>query len=258
LGTGAIAYLNTYSASAEGGAFSVRCLANVCGTKTFDASKQFCYEEQLYDRCGTVEYDPATQFCDTRDKKVYKTVKIGTQTWMAQNLNYNASGSVCHSNNAANCNTYGRLYTWATAMSVTGCTNTTSCTPTYPVKGVCPTGWHLPELAEFYTLLDNVSMSNWDAEHQTKPNAGKALKTTTGWTNGGNGTDTFGFSAYSTGYLNIDGSTFAPIGDQAFFWSSTQYSEEGGYGMYLNAVDDDGHRYVGNKKFGFPIRCLKD
>ena len=251
----AIADLDNYKV---GDGFSVRCLTNVCGTKAFDASKQFCYEEQLYDRCGTVEYDPTTQFCDTRDNQIYKMVTIGEQTWMAENLNYAASGSVCHSNNAANCNTYGRLYTWATAMSGTNCTNTTSCTPTYPVKGVCPTGWHLPSMDEFYTLLDNVSMSNWDAEHRTKPNAGKALKTTTGWNDGGNGTDTFGFSVKPAGYMDREGSAFATIGGNVFFWSSTQAAEENGYGMYLTCTDDDGHRYEGDKKFGFAVRCLKN
>jgi hypothetical protein len=104
--------------------------------------------------------------------KTYKTVVIGTQNWMAENLNYNVSGSHCYDNLESNCNKYGRLYDWATA------------------KTVCPAGWHLPSGTEWATLINYVGGSNI---------AGKKLKATSGWNNGGNGQNTYGFSALPGG-----------------------------------------------------------
>ena len=90
-------------------------------------------------------------FTDSRDGKTYKTVKIGNQTWMAENLNFTtAEGSWCYDDDTVNCNKYGRLYSWETA------------------RDVCPAGWHLPSKAEFETLLSNVGGSGSNAYYALK------------------------------------------------------------------------------------------
>ncbi len=110
---------------------------------------------------GVCDYDTLT---DTRDGQTYKTVTIGTQTWMAENLNYaytgvpyNYSGytsdstSWCYENDPANCAKYGRLYTWAAAMDSSGTWSTngkgcgygSECSPTGTIRGICPEGWHV-------------------------------------------------------------------------------------------------------------------
>ncbi|MCL2284209.1 MAG: hypothetical protein FWC26_12910 [Fibromonadales bacterium] len=103
--------------------------------------------------CGTLTVC-TNCLIDSRDNKTYKTVVIGTQTWMAENLNYNASGSKCYDNADSNCVKYGRLYNWATAMYIDTTYNSSIYTASAKHKGVCPTGWHIPSNAE-WTVLTN-------------------------------------------------------------------------------------------------------
>ncbi|MFI4955126.1 MAG: FISUMP domain-containing protein, partial [Gammaproteobacteria bacterium] len=104
--------------------------------------KHFANDTYSYESCGG-------PLVDMRDGKQYKTVCIGNQTWMAENLNYDASGSVCYNNDPANCAIYGRLYDWNTIMQ--GALSSTSVPS--GVQGVCPKGWHVPSKAEFDTLM---------------------------------------------------------------------------------------------------------
>ena len=192
---------------------------------------------------------------DSRDGRTYKTVTIGTQTWMAENINYETDSSFCYGDTLADCTKYGRLYTWAAAMDSVGIWSTngkgcgygTTCSPTYPVRGVCPEGWHLPTTAEFKTLFTAVDGQS---------TAGKVLKSTSGWNSSGNGTDAFAFSALPAGYRNDYGDYFYE-GDNAYFWSSTEDNSKFACNMYL--YYDDGNAYMYNYKYyGFSVRCLKD
>jgi uncharacterized protein (TIGR02145 family) len=187
---------------------------------------------------------------DSRDGQTYKTVKIGNQWWMAQNLNYEASyGSYCYNLNTSNCTKYGRLYTWTSAMD-------THLIVDGNRYGICPKGWHLPTQTEWNTLITAVGGES---------TAGMVLKSTSGWTGCENGTDAFGFSALPAGYR---ADVYRNEGDNAVFWSSTVYEDlpvydvndaRAAYGVYLGYKYGD-YAYMSfiNETIALSVRCLKD
>ena len=200
---------------------------------------------------------------DERDGKVYKTVKIGDQTWMAENLNYADSVKTpslkgknwCYNKEPKNCEVAGRLYSWAAAIDSVKLANDADnprdcgygkiCGLTGTVKGICPTGWHLPSQAKWSTLITAVG---------GQLTAGKVLKSQSGW----NGTDAFGFAALPAGQRG-NGSSFYNGDNSAYFWSSTEYAGGSAYGMNLyntNEYYELQKNY--NKGYGFSVRCLKD
>ena len=193
---------------------------------------------------------------DSRDDHTYRIVTIGSQTWMAENLNYKTDNSYCYSNNASNCTKYGRLYTWAAAMDSAGtwsvngkgCGYGKTCSPMFPVRGVCPTGWHLPTQTEWNTLFTAVGGSS---------TAGTKLKSTTGWNSSGNGTDDYSFSALPAGDRDDDG-YYYDEGNRAYFWSSTELSNNYAYYMDLSCNYDDAYLSYDYKGNGFSVRCVKD
>ena len=210
---------------------------------------------------------------DSRDGQIYKTVKIGNQVWMAENLNYADSVKTpslmgknwCYANKAENCAVAGRLYTWAAAIDsvkfATDADNPQDCgygkTCMLPAKvqGICPDGWHLPTKTEWETLF---------IEAGGESTAEKNLKSQNGW-NISNGTDAFGFSAIPAGFGRTwfpEGFYFFYKGDYAFFWSATEsieyidniqaYSMELDYDYELENLDES------YKAFAYSVRCLKD
>jgi uncharacterized protein (TIGR02145 family) len=178
-------------------------------------------------------YQQKGTFTDSRNGKKYGTVKIGTQTWFAENLNYEAEGSKCYGNDPANCQKYGRLYNWSTS------------------KAACPSGWHLPSDAEWGTLVD---FAGGDI-------AGKKLKARSGWDDyerkSGNGTDIYGFSALPGGYGNSNGN-FDDVGRNGGWWSSTENGASLAYGrrMYYNLAGVD--RNYNGKTGLYSVRCVQD
>lgn len=205
---------------------------------------------------------------DTRDNKTYKIVKIGDQVWMAENLNYADSTktpslkgkSWCYENAADSCAKYGRLYTWAAAIDSVALANDAdnpqicgygkTCTLPTVVQGVCPEGWHLPSYDEWETLFKAVGGSSA---------AGKALKSGSGWSGNGNGTDAYGFSALPAGYRYRYG-YFDYAGNIAIFWSASQYenNSDRAYYMSLSYGYEDANVYYNDKYYGYSVRCLQD
>jgi len=197
----------------------------------------------------------ADTFTDPRDGKTYRFVTIGTQTWMAENLNFDTTGSECYNYAEDNCAKYGRLYDWATVMGFEQRCNTRSCTGQIQSnhRGICPAGWHVPSDAEWTALTNFVGSIS----------AGTRLKSVTGWNTDSDyipGTDEFGFSAlpggYAGGYGN-DGS-FIRVGYYGFWWSATEFGATGarprGMSNFVEGVDE--HSY--GKTDQFSLRCLRD
>jgi uncharacterized protein (TIGR02145 family) len=205
---------------------------------------------------------------DERDGKTYKTVVIGTQTWMAENLNYSDSTNYpsmkrrnwCYNNSLDSCAKYGRLYTWSAAMDSAGtfrstgdgCGRGKTCSRQFPVRdpvrGICPNGWHLPTLIEFDILFTNVGGES---------TSGKVLKSTSGWKSNGNGTDAFGFSALPAGG-RFDNGNFDYGGANAFFWSSTEDNIYDAYTLDIYKIDNASLKYHRDKYYAYSVRCVKD
>ncbi|WP_290728904.1 fibrobacter succinogenes major paralogous domain-containing protein [Fibrobacter sp. UBA3629] len=200
------------------------------------------------------------ELVDGRDGQAYKTVKIGDQWWMAENLNYEVDSSFCYNDSAEYCEKFGRLYRWAATVgkSESECGYGYTCSlPSGDLQGVCPSGWHLPSRAEWETLINAVG---------GKSTAGIKLKSSSGWNSSGNGTDAFGFTALPAGDRNVRGE-FSLEGRDAFFWSSTENDSSYADCMLLRFGYDDGGmrlRYDDallddfSKYFVFSVRCLKD
>ena len=248
--------------------------AKSSSSKNVDAKSSSSSAESLSSDASSISFfeDGVTgTMTDGRDGQTYKIVKIGEQIWMAENLNYAYTGvpfesgditfdstSWCYDNDPANCAKYGRLYTWSAAMDSVGtwsangkgCGYGVQCTPIYPVRGICPEGWHLPNDTEWDTLF--VAVGGLGV-------AGNVLKSQTGWDNNGNGTDVFGFSALPAGYRHDYNGEFYYAGSEASFWSSLDNHSQFTRKMRLDEMKcDNGCLDDEEKSVAISVRCVKD
>lgn len=161
------------------------------------------------------------ELTDARDGRVYKTVKLGSQEWMAENLNYAAEGSLCYEDDEKNCEKYGRLYNWEVALDTSnrGCgDNFSGCrlrSDFQPREGICPDGWHVPEHAEWDTLFAYA-----DA-HGEGESAGDALQAyyRDDYLEKTYSSDRFGFNVVPAGVFN--GKEFSGLGTSSEFWTAS-------------------------------------
>ncbi|MDD4554177.1 MAG: fibrobacter succinogenes major paralogous domain-containing protein [Bacteroidales bacterium] len=191
---------------------------------------------------------------DARDGKTYNTVLIGSQCWMAHNLNIGAriNGSqnqsndqliekYCYNDLESNCDIYGGLYQWNEAMQYV---------TTPGVQGICPEGWYLPTDAEWTTLTTFLGGESI---------AGGALKETgtTHWASPNTGaTNSSGFTALPGGFRYTSGS-FYNLTLSILFWSSSEYSASNAWYREIFYDEADVGRGNYNKIYGIAVRCVK-
>ena len=210
-------------------AFPIRCLQG----ENDSLKSVILVEDSAVAACKTENADNCEygKLIDERDHQEYKTVKIGKQVWMAENLNYETTESYCYNDSAEYCTKYGRLYTWAAALKA------------------CPTGWHLPTRNEGMTLYNSVGGGDV---------AAKMLKSVDGWTENGAGTDSFGFTALAVGDRS-SGGTYENVGRFTGMWTATEVDENYATHIHLFYMDDDAALSpTFNKKYAYSVRCVKD
>lgn len=185
----------------------------------------------------------------------FNSVTIGTQVWMTENLNVStfrngdpipeaktheewvkagregAPAWCYYDNNAANGIKYGKLYNWFAVNDS---------------RGLAPVGYHIPADAEWTTL-----------ENYLGGNAGQKMKSTSGWKENGNGTNSSSFSGLPGGDRNLNG-TFEDLGKGGIWWSSTEDDTRGVWDRNLYYSNGDVHRRATSKKIGFSVRCIRD
>lgn len=210
-------------------------------------------------------------------------VVIGGKTWKVKNLDINVPGSKCYgevsdstalpeTDAQANCAKYGRLYSWATAMALPSkCDSTLStsdadCAIKTPYhQGICPSGWHIPNNAEWDDLYRSADGTDGTNSPYDSPTAGRYLKAKEGWENcgpSGSGKsylceDTKGFTALPGGSGSSDGN-FSELGSLGYWWSSS--ANDASY-AYFRETDcsGDGARWHNNSKSNlYSVRCVKD
>jgi len=213
--------------------------------------KKFIYSLAVILCCGFFnscndddDFDPENTdivgtFTDSRDGKVYTTLKLGEITWMKENLGYDAGeGSWIYANDDFYLSSYGRLYTWETA------------------KTVCPEGWELPTNSDWEELAIMISEDQGNIERDGNHylNIAENLKATSGWVQN-NGTDNYGFQAYAGGMRYADG-TFDYTGSNGFWWTIDAYNQSEGWYWNMDAVDQTLYNFIDDKEYGFSIRCI--
>lgn len=190
------------------------------------------------------------------DSNKYKTVIIGTQEWMAENLSvehYRNGDVIPHVQDSAdwvnlttgawcyyvkkseNIKTYGKLYNWYAVNDS---------------RGLAPEGWHIPNNIEWSILIEFLGGNKV---------AGKKLKSKNGWYDEGNGTNNSGFSAFPGGYRSNHG-VFQLLGKYGYFWSSSEdeENEDLAWNRFLSYDYSDVYRYYNSKKDGVSVRCVRN
>lgn len=187
-------------------------------------------------------YDSINHIVDVRDSNIYKTVLIGSQLWLAENMNYETDqNSYCYNDDFANCDLYGRLYSWNAAAQA------------------CPSEWHLPSLIEWEQVVSTIADSSG---LNTKVNGdystvGPAVKKVDAWLSSDDATDIMGLSLMPGGRKPMGG-IYQYAGTNGWWWASTETDEQ--YAKLVGVGSGDGYlRFLLLFKTNhFSVRCVKD
>ena len=201
---------------------------------------------------SSIQYSTLT---DKRDNQTYKTVVIGNQEWMAENLNFETDSSWCYDTIPENCEKYGRLYQWHAVVdrSYAACGMRHECTVEEPAQGICPSGWHVPSAAEWDTLVAYTGMRTGGKE-----GSGRTLKSEDDW-DGWTGLNRLGFNALPAGSRAYHAPIFSSLYEFTAFWTST--AEEYGMTAQHYVFSYKSHDVLGwddYKDFAFSLRCVKN
>jgi len=215
--------------------------------------KMYSYDILIYPASSS--FTCGNPFTDPRDEKIYNTVQIGDQCWMAENLNVGTMINVennmsdngiiekyCYDDDPANCDTYGGLYQWNEIMEYT---------TTPGVQGICTTGWHLPTNGEWAILSDFLGgesiaggkMKETGTTHWSSPNLGA--------------TNESGFTALPGGY-RYSWNHYNNITYNGMFWSSSEDYGDFAWSLYLSYFYVSVDPITYNMLYGFSVRCVKD
>lgn len=195
---------------------------------------------------------------DSRDSQVYRAVKIGNQTWMAENLNYKVNGidtGLCAVANKDSCAKYGRIYKWNTIMASDSSSHASG------VTGICPSGWHIPSIDEWNMLL------NFAITDSRIGGSGylAALKSKSGWYAGvpqtnNSGIDYYGIRLAPTVYVNkLNPGLMGTMGEHGIWWTSSERRASEVYAIYIRYRDSTAQIYGDYAKdWRIPLRCVKN
>jgi uncharacterized protein (TIGR02145 family) len=233
----------------------------------------------------------------TYEDQTYKTVEINKQIWMAANLNYTPSSGKhkCYAQGKGNgedtwlaptapgvklnCDKYGRLYDWATAMGFSASCNNSFCDSQIkkPHQGICPSGWHMPDTSEWNALwrfIDKEIFENYEDEIYGW-DVGTKLKATTEWKESSisdKGVDSYGFRAIGSGWcvscdqLSDATGYYSGKEEEAHWWSATEYKNQyqpnDGTRAYKNKITNNKkvmtQEFEKKADYLYSVRCIKN
>ena len=231
-------------------AFRIGATVSKAQKKEDDAAKNNAsYEDCLGKNTVKFNYD---SFTDSRDGETYRTVKIGNQIWMVDNLRFKTEESYAPGNDEMNIAKYGRLYTWTAALGIPADFSEQSPAKDLEMhhnirqdnyQGIAPDGWHIPSYKEWEQLLENLP----------KNSNGDELRSECFW--GNPGEDSFGFFALPAGYRFNNGA-FCRFGKRARFWCKDEYGKSNAYRLSItnNSVDIEGVY----RSDALSVRCVKN